>query len=149
MTANETPGRTYRLGVDVGGTFTDLCIFDERGGEVEVFKTPSTPADQSVGIAAGLTGLLDQAGVRPEQLGYLGHGSTVATNAMLEGRLARTGLITSGGFRDLLEIRRQKRPSLYDPFVDKPTPLVPRHLRLEVAERIGADGEVVTPLDED
>ena len=149
MTANETPGRTYRLGVDVGGTFTDLCIFDERGGEVEVFKTPSTPADQSVGIAAGLIGLLDQAGVRPEQLGYLGHGSTVATNAMLEGRLARTGLITSGGFRDLLEIRRQKRPSLYDPFVDKPTPLVPRHLRLEVAERIGADGEVVTPLDED
>ena len=149
MTANQRNGRTYRLGVDVGGTFTDLCIFDERGGDVEVYKTQSTPADQSVGIAAGLTGLLRQARVRPEQLGYLGHGSTVATNAMLEGRLARTGLITSDGFRDLLEIRRQKRPSLYDLFFDKPEPLVPRHLLLEVVERIGTDGEVVKPLDEE
>ena len=149
MTADHAGDRTFRLGVDVGDTFTDLCIFDERGGEVEVFKTPSTPADQSVGIEEGLRGLLRQAGVRPEQLGYLGHGSTVATNAMLEGWLARTGLITSRGFRDLLEIRRQKRPSLYDPFFDKPEPLVPRHLRPEVDERIGADGEGVTPLDEE
>jgi N-methylhydantoinase A len=135
--------------VDVGGTFTDLCIFDERSGDVDVFKTPSTPADQSVGIAAGLTALLAQAGVQPGQLGYLGHGSTVATNAMLEGKLARTGLITTDGFRDLLEIRRQKRPSLYDLFFDKPEPIVPRHLRLEVPERVSAEGEIVTPLDEE
>ena len=148
MTVNGSDGRPYRLGVDVGGTFTDLCIFDEHGGDVEVFKTPSTPADQSVGIAAGLTALLAQAGVQPGRLGYLGHGSTVATNAMLEGKLARTGLITSDGFRDLLEIRRQKRPSLYDLFFDKPEPIVPRHLRLEVPERISAEGEIVTALDE-
>ena len=140
--------RTYRLGIDVGGTFTDLCLFDERSGEVAVYKTPSTPADQSEGIASGVEGLLRQSGVAAEQLGYLGHGSTVATNAMLEGRLARTGLIATEGFRDLLEIRRQKRPALYDLFFDKPEPLAPRHLRLEVAERIGADGAVVRPLDE-
>src|SRR3954452_12094867 len=141
-------GRPFRLGVDVGGTFTDLCIFDERGGDVEVFKTPSTPADQSIGIVAGLTALLAQSGVQPGRLGYLRHGSTVATNAMLEGKLARTGLITTAGFRDLLEIRRQKRPSLYDLFFDKPEPIVPRHLRLKVPERVSADGEIVTPLDE-
>ena len=142
------PERTYRLGIDVGGTFTDLSIFDELSGEMAVYKTPSTPADQSMGIAEGIAALLRQAGVRPNQLGYLGHGSTVATNAMLEGRLARTGLITTDGFRDLLEIRRQKRPALYDLFFDKPEPLVPRHLRLEVVERVGADGSVVRPLDE-
>lgn len=148
MNQQQAPARTYRLGIDVGGTFTDLSIFDEVGGEVAVFKTPSTPADQSEGIARGIVALLEQAGVRPEQLAYLGHGSTVATNAMLEGRLARTGLIVTDGFRDLLEIRRQKRPALYDLFFDKPEPLVPRHLRLEVVERIGADGEIVRPLDE-
>src|SRR3954451_20742869 len=108
--APDEHGRPFRLGVDVGGTFTDLCIFDERGGDVEVFKTPSTPADQSIGIVAGLTALLARSGVQSGQLGYLGHGSTVATNAMLEGELARSGLITTDGFRDLLEIRRQKRP---------------------------------------
>jgi N-methylhydantoinase A len=148
VTVDGSRGRSYRVGVDVGGTFTDLCLFDERSGDVDVFKTPSTPADQSIGIAAGLTALLAQAGAPPGQLGYLGHGSTVATNAMLERKLARTGLITTDGFRDLLEIRRQKRPSLYDLFVDKPEPIVPRHLRLEVPERVSADGEIVTPLDE-
>jgi N-methylhydantoinase A len=148
VTADGARRRAFRLGVDVGGTFTDLCLFDEHSGDVEVVKTPSTPADQSVGIEVGLRALLAQAGVQPGQLGYLGHGSTVATNAMLEGKLARTGLITTAGFRDLLEIRRQKRPSLYDLFFDKPEPIVPRHLRLEVPERIGADGEIVTPLDE-
>lgn len=139
----------FRLGVDVGGTFTDLSIFDERSGEVAVYKTPSTPADPSRGIAEGIQALLAARGVAAGALSYLGHGTTVATNAMLEGRLARVGLITTRGFRDLLEIRRQKRPALYDLFFDQPTPLVRRHLRLEVTERLDAQGRVVHPLAED
>jgi N-methylhydantoinase A len=138
----------HRLGIDVGGTFTDLVLYDEAAGTLAVEKVPSVPADPAEGIVRGIARLLAAAAVAPGAVGYVAHGTTVATNALLERRGARTALVTTRGFRDLLEIARQKRPSLYDLHARKPAPLVPRHLRFEVAERVMADGRVRTPLDE-
>lgn len=144
---------TWRAGVDSGGTFTDVCLFDEATGRTVVWKVSSTPSDPSEAIAGGVAEGMAQA--RPDNaspasaIRYFGHGTTVATNALITHRGARVGLITSEGFRDLLEIGRQKRPSLYDMFADKPLTLVPRRLRLEVAERLRHDGTVETPLDEE
>jgi len=129
------------VGVDTGGTFTDLVLLQE--GEIRVHKVLSTPDDPSQAILQGLSDL----GVR-ESLSTLVHGSTVATNAVLEHKGVRTGLITTAGFRDVLEIGRQTRPKLYDLKVQKEPPLVPRSLRLEVVERLNERGEVMTPLDE-
>ena len=140
---------TWRVGVDSGGTFTDVCLFDDATGRVEVWKVASTPDDPSRGIASGVAQALDRAGAAPSAIGYFAHGTTVATNALIQHRGARTGLIVTDGFRDLLEIGRQKRPDLYDLAVDKPVPLVPRDLRLEVPERLRHDGSVEIPLDED
>jgi len=137
----------YRLGIDVGGTFTDLVLYDEGSGALVVEKVPSVPADPSEGIVQGIARLLKRAAVAPAAVSHVAHGTTVATNALLERKGARTALITTRGFRDLLEIARQKRPSLYDLHARKPVPLVPRHRRLEVAERIMADGSVRVPLD--
>src|SRR5205823_2194886 len=123
------------------GTFTDLVLLQE--GEIRVHKVLSTPDDPSQAILQGLSDL----GVR-ESLSTLVHGSTVATNAVLEHKGVRTGLITTAGFRDVLEIGRQTRPKLYDLKVQKEPPLVPRSLRLEVVERLNERGEVMTPLDE-
>ena len=133
----------------MGGTFTDLSVFDERTGAITVHKTPTTAEDQSKGIIAGTRSILDICGATPAQIVYFAHGSTVATNAMLEGMMARVGLITTRGFRDLLEIRRQTRPTLYDFFFTKPAPPVSRDLRLEVAERVCPSGDVLQPLDEE
>jgi N-methylhydantoinase A len=138
----------WRVGIDSGGTFTDVCLFDDETGAVAVWKVSSTPDDPSSGIAAGLAEGLAQVGASAEQVSYFGHGTTVATNALIQNRGARTGLITTDGFRDLLEIGRQKRPDLYDMTVDKPVPLVTRDLRLEVRERIRHDGSIETTLDE-
>src|SRR4051812_41295974 len=155
-TAPSRPGGVtrWRVGVDSGGTFTDICLFDEEQGRVEVWKVPSTPDDPSRGIAQGVEeGLLrvaPDAGDKPaSRVAYFGHGTTVATNALIQHRGVRTGLITTEGFRDLLEIGRQKRPDLYDLQADKPPTLVPRDLRLEVPERVLHTGEVATALDED
>src|SRR6266542_5850095 len=143
----------WRVGVDSGGTFTDVCLFDEHQGRVEVWKVPSTPDDPSRGIAQGveegMRRVAPEAGERPgASVAYFGHGTTVATNALIQHRGVKTGLITTDGFRDLLEIGRQKRPDLYDMQADKPPTLVPRDLRLEVPERVRHTGEVDTPLDE-
>jgi N-methylhydantoinase A len=129
-----------RVGVDVGGTFTDLVLDD--GSAVRVAKVPSTPADQAEGVIAGLSHL----GVEVGALERFVHGTTVATNAVLERRGARTVLVTTGGFRDLLEIGRQNRPKLYDLFADRPAPVVPRELVVEAAERVAADGSVLHAL---
>ncbi|MFO1025237.1 MAG: hydantoinase/oxoprolinase family protein [Acetobacteraceae bacterium] len=137
----------WRIGVDSGGTFTDVCLFDDATGAVVVWKVPSTPDDPSRGIAGGVGEGVEQVGATPADVGYFGHGTTVATNALIQHRGARTGLITTDGFRDLLEIGRQKRPDLYDLQVDKPPTLVSRDLRLEVPERLHHDGRVETPLD--
>jgi N-methylhydantoinase A len=143
----------WRVGVDSGGTFTDICLFDETDGRVEIWKVASTPDDPSRGIAGGVEEALRRAGAnggaRPgAAVAYFGHGTTVATNALIEQRGVKTGLVTTAGFRDLLEIRRQKRPDLYDFFADKPPTLVPRDLRIEVAERLRHTGEIETPLDQ-
>lgn len=140
----------YRLGVDVGGTFTDLCLFDEREHTLQTYKVPSTPDDFCRGITEGIGALLREATLGPSELGYLVHGTTVATNAMIQRTGGRVGLLTTAGFRDLLEIRRQNRPydELYNFFYVKAPALIPRHRRLEVPERILANGEVWRELDE-
>jgi N-methylhydantoinase A len=134
--------RDVRLGIDVGGTFTDLVALVE--GEVVTAKVPSTPRDQAEGVLR----VLAAGGVEPARVGVFAHGTTVATNALLERRGARTALVTTAGFRDVLEIGRQQRPALYDLAADRPPPLVPRELRFTVAERSGPDG-VLRPLDGD
>jgi N-methylhydantoinase A len=137
----------FRLGIDVGGTFTDLVLYDEASHALSVEKVPSVAADPSEGIVQGLLRLLGGADVKPGAVHYVAHGTTVATNALLERRGAATALVTTRGFRDLLEIARQKRPALYDLHARKPPPLVPRHRRYEVAERMTADGQVRCALD--
>ena len=122
---------TWRVGVDSGGTFTDVCLFDDATGRVEVWKVASTPDDPSRGIADGVAEGTSKVDATPAAIGYFGHGTTVATNALIQHRGGRTGLITTLGFRDLLEIGRQKRPDLYDLQIDKPPTLVSRDLRLE------------------
>ena len=137
----------YRLGIDVGGTFTDLALLDADTGRFVVEKVPSVPADPSEGILNGIVRILGEAGVSPDLVSDLAHGTTVSTNTLLQRNGAKTGLITTRGFRDLLEIARQRRPSLYDLHARKPAPLVPRALRMEVSERVMADGRVRVPLD--
>jgi N-methylhydantoinase A len=139
---------TWRIGVDAGGTFCDVCLFDDDSGQVEVWKVSSTPDDPSRGISQGVSEGTQRVGVAPGDVGYFGHGTTVGTNALIQHRGVRTGLITTDGFRDLLEIGRQKRPELYDLQADKTPVLVARDLRLEVPERIRHDGTVETALDE-
>jgi N-methylhydantoinase A len=139
---------TWRIGVDSGGTFTDVCLFEEESGRVEVWKVPSTPDDPSRGIAQGVEEGVARVGARAREVGYFGHGTTVATNALIQHRGVATGLITTAGFRDLLELGRQKRPDLYDLQVEKPAVLVARDLRLEIPERVHHDGTVETRLDE-
>jgi N-methylhydantoinase A len=137
-----------RLGVDVGGTFTDLALWDEREQRLTVLKIPSVPADPAEGILAGIRAIAERDGVAPAAVSFVAHGTTVATNALLEKKGARTALLTTRGFRDLLEIARQKRPDLYDLQADKPSALVPRPWRLEARERLLADGTVREKLHE-
>ncbi|HXS32276.1 MAG TPA: hydantoinase/oxoprolinase family protein [Solirubrobacterales bacterium] len=134
------------LGVDVGGTFTDTVLLDcER---IHTAKLPTTPEDQSVGVIAAIEEVLTKAGASSSEVETFAHGMTVGTNALLEERGARTALIATRGFADLLEIGRQDRPQLYRLCAPKPTPLVDAELRFEANERIGPDG-VVEPLSED
>ncbi|MEZ5853323.1 MAG: hydantoinase/oxoprolinase family protein [Hyphomicrobiaceae bacterium] len=139
----------WRVGVDSGGTFTDICLVAEDGSAIAVWKVPSTPDDPSTAIAGGVVeGLASAAGATPGDVVSFGHGTTVATNALIQGRGVATGLITTDGYRDLLEIGRQRRPHLYDLQCDKPAVLVTRDLRKEVGERVRHDGRIETPLDE-
>ena len=138
----------YRIGVDIGGTFTDLAL-SGSDGRVETLKLSSTPEDYSRGIVAGIEALLAQAGATAAQVEEIVHATTVATNTILEMKGARTALVTTEGFRDVLELRRLRVPQLYDLQYEKPAPLVPRRHRFEVPERLGPRGEVWRPLDED
>lgn len=138
----------YRIGFDVGGTFTDFTALDTESGKTLHFKTSSTPHDPSEAIETGLRHFTEEGGIAPSNFEFIGHGTTVATNMVIERRGVPTGLITTRGARDVLEIGRQTRPHLFDPAVVKPEPLVERYMRLEVAERLDADGRVLTPLDE-
>lgn len=133
---------SLRIGVDSGGTFTDVCMLEEDSGRFSVWKLSSTPSDPSIAIAGGAGEAIDRFGGDDAEISFFGHGTTVATNALIQGRGARCGLVTSNGFRDLLDLGRQRRPHLYDLQTDKPMALVPRERRLEVDERIHFDGEV-------
>lgn len=134
------------IGVDVGGTFTDFSARNTTDKSVHVHKRPSTPDDPSRAILDGLRELLDKAGVAGANISRIAHGTTVATNALLQRRGAQVGVVTTRGFRDLLEIGRQVRPKIYDLQEDAPAPLALRQNRLEISERIGADGAVVVPM---
>lgn len=138
---------SYKIGVDVGGTFTDVCMFNQDTGEVHVYKLPSTPWDPSEAIGNGIKEILELYGVSPSAVSNLVHGTTVATNATLERKGAKTAIITTRGFRDLIELARQTRASLYDTQVEKPIPIIYRKMRKEVDERIMADGTVFQALD--
>ena len=135
-----------RIGVDVGGTFTDVVAIDEVG-TIAYAKVSSTPEDQSAGVMEGLRRLLAHLGARPEDIEVFVHGTTVATNTLLERTGARVGLLTTRGFRDVLHIGRQSRPHLYDLHVRRPMPLVPRRFRREVRERTVYTGDIELPVD--
>jgi N-methylhydantoinase A len=139
-----------RVGIDVGGTFTDVVLVDEKTGAFYYTKTPTTHYDLAEGVLKGLAEILDLTGFTINDIDYLIHGTTIGTNAIVEGKGARVGLITTAGFEDVLEIRRVARPkeAAFDFNADNPPPLVPRYLRKGVPERINSKGAVVTPLDE-
>ena len=139
----------YRLGIDIGGTFTDGILLNETTGEIRTAKVPSTPADPSDGFLNVLRRMLDDGQVEPDAVRYVVHGTTVATNAIIEGNLAKTAFITTDGFRDLLEIQTGIRPTLYDLQFQKLNPLVPRYLCFGVPERLDFKGDVLVPLDEE
>lgn len=143
---------TYRVGIDIGGTFTDEVVITSSG-EMHIFKTPSTPADSSIGMLDCLKRAADKFGLGlADFLGrveMLVHGTTVATNTMLQYNGAKTGLITTKGFRDALEMRRAHKENIWDLSLAPPPAIIPRHLRLGVTERINYAGQVLTPLDED
>lgn len=135
-----------RIGIDVGGTFTDVTALDTADGRFHIHKLPSTTDDQSVAVAEGVRTILRRTGAAPGDVGYLGHGTTVATNTVLESDGARTALVTTAGLRDVLEIGRQQRPDLYDLDADKAPALVPRALVHTVTERMTAKGAPLVPL---
>ena len=138
---------TYRLGIDIGGTFTDLVLLEEKTGNLFFGKTLTTYDNPANGILKGTTELLEKRGITASQVRNIVHGTTLVTNAVIERRGAKTGLITTKGFEDVLEIGRELRYDIYDIFLTVPEPLVPRNLRLGVAERIDFQGNIITPLD--
>ncbi|WP_054952683.1 hydantoinase/oxoprolinase family protein [Flaviflexus massiliensis] len=141
---------SLRIGVDTGGTFTDVCAFDDESGEVFVRKVSSTPKDPGSAIVTGVAELLEQAGDRQvTDVDFFAHGTTVGTNTLLTHGGVKTGLITTRGFRDLLELGRGRRPHMYNPQVDKPVPFVPRELRYEINERVRHTGQIEVALNEE
>jgi N-methylhydantoinase A len=138
----------WRVGVDVGGTFTDLVALDPETSERVHLKVSTTPGNPAEGFLAAIDALKDRVGSQSVRIGFIFHGTTLATNAIIQRRLATTALITTKGFRDVLEIGRHWRSDLYDLDLRRPDPLVPRPLRFEVAERVDADGSVSLVLDE-
>jgi len=139
----------YMFGVDVGGTFTDLSVFDTEKNMLFNYKLSSTPGDPSLAIVEGILEVMNLLNLTPEEISYLAHGTTVATNALIEKKGARVGLITTQGFKDLMEIGWQKRPNLYDLLRPKAQSILPPGHRYEVKERILYNGEIKEPLDED
>src|SRR4029077_18536185 len=140
----------YRVAVDTGGTFSDFVYLNEDTGAVSIGKVPSTPDDPSRAILQGAESLIAQ-GVVPADVGYFCHGTTVGTNALLEGKGVKTGLLVTEGFRGIYEVAAQARPygtAIFDVMYDKPTMLVPQSLTGEVRERVDFRGHVLVPLDE-
>src|SRR5437588_9521293 len=140
---------THRLGVDVGGTFTDLLLVDDETGNLHRVKTPSTPSDPAEGVLVGVRRICEESGVPPQALRYVMHGTTVATNALLEAKGARVGLITTKGFKQILHLARSQTPGPLAGWIImiKPDPPAALEDTREAKERMGAKGEVVEPVD--
>src|SRR5215510_461504 len=138
----------YRVGIDIGGTFTDMLWVGDEGAAV-IGKTLTTPGDPSLAVENALQPVLQNGSVKAGERSTLIHSTTLVTNASIERKGALTALLTTAGFRDAVEIGREHRYELYDLNLDLPKPLVPRHLRFDVPERVAADGSVLAALDED
>jgi N-methylhydantoinase A len=138
----------WRIGIDIGGTFTDVALVEEGTGRMAIVKLPTTPQDFGLAVIDGLRQGLDTNRIDPADVSLLSHATTVVTNALLENKGARAGFVATRGMRDILELRRSSRADLYDLLQDAPAVLVPRRWRFEITERIDAQGEVVTPLAE-
>lgn len=140
----------YRIGIDVGGTFTDVTLIDEETGKRCFAKVLNEPGRRHATVVKGILRVMAQAGARPDELAFIGHGTTITTNAVIERKGAPTALITNKGFRDIIELGRFSRPAdlIYRVQLDKPAPIAPRHLRFEVDCRVNADGQVIKELDE-
>jgi len=139
----------WSVGVDVGGTFTDFCASNEQDGRIVVHKTLSTPDNPALAIADGLQALCERAGIDPAEISRFSHGTTVGTNTLIERKGGKVAVITTNGFRDLMEIGRQTRPKIYSIQEDYPPPLAPRKRCFEVVERVGANGEIIEALAEE
>ena len=147
MTAGMFIQRPISLGIDIGGTFTDLVALDHRSGRAAIWKEATTPDDPARGALAGLRHLFARSGIDPAAIGHVVHATTLFTNALIERKGAPTGLITTAGFADVLEIGLERKYELYDLAIEMPRPLVPRPWRREAIERLAPDGSVETPLD--
>jgi len=142
----------YKIGADVGGTFTDFLVVDEKGRQ-RIFKTPSTPEDPSIGVLKGLEGIATEEGKTLKgflpQVDIIVHGTTITTNAVITRNYARTGFLTTRGFRDYLNERRGMKRTTYEPFEAPPEPIVPRYLIQVAEERVDCEGNEITPLKEE
>ena len=136
-----------RIAIDTGGTFTDLVLFESESGSIWTHKVHSTPEDPGVAMVTGIFEILNNAGQNASSIEILIHGTTVATNTVIQRKGARTAFLTTRGFRDILHIQRQDRPFLYDLRARRAEPLVPRSHRHEITERLLYTGEIETPLD--
>ncbi|RQV70323.1 methylhydantoinase [Burkholderia cenocepacia] len=142
-------GKQFRVGFDIGGTFTDFALHEANSRTLEIYKTLTTPDDPSRGAVSGMEALLANAGITFGDVGEVVHGTTLVTNALIEGKGCRTALLTTRGFRDVLELGFEQRYDIYDLFLTYPKPLVPRRFRREIDERISGAGRVLTALDKD
>jgi len=138
---------TFRLGIDIGGTFTDFCMLNEESGETLIAKMPSTPSHPSRAVTNGLRYMAEQHHVDQRQISYFVHGTTIGVNTLLERKGARTGLLVTAGFRDIMTLGRSRLPDIFDLLVEKPAPLIGRRFVREIDERIMQSGEVWKPLD--
>ncbi|HEU5300428.1 MAG TPA: hydantoinase/oxoprolinase N-terminal domain-containing protein, partial [bacterium] len=139
--------REYRLGLDIGGTFTDVVLLHEPTGAIRTHKVLTTPRDPADGALRSVREICAAAGIGIAELGTLIHATTLVTNAIIERKGAKTALLTTAGFRDTLEVGKEQRYDIYDLFLRYPDPLVPRRWRLDVPERITRDGTVRRPVD--
>ena len=135
------------LGIDIGGTFTDLVVLDHATGKAAIWKESTTPDDPARGVMAGIKRLLETQAIAPQRIGRVVHATTLFTNALIERKGAPTGLLTTAGFGDVLEIGRERKYELYDLFIEMPKPLVPRPWRREISERLAPDGSIEKPVD--
>src|SRR4030042_3771041 len=138
--------KLYRLGCDIGGTFTDFVLLNDQTGEIKIYKWLTTPKDPSDAVEHGIKQMEKNTPDFVEKMDEVIHGTTLVINSIIERKGAKTGLITTKGFRDVLEIGRGIRYAPYDVFAEFPKPLIPRHLRFEVDERIRSDGSILKPL---